>query len=185
MLVVVYPSSACSPSGAFTRFSNSPRSLVKRLDKAPLQVTVTLDSRCLWSPSSWGDRMPTARGNTSEAVTKDRTRAEGRPAASKAQVTETELRAMLATLPVTIQGVRDRALLLVGFVGAFRPVGAGGARRRGRGRPLRGARDRAAALEDGPGGRRTPEGDPRRRHAPSCARCVRCGRDSRGRRSQA
>lgn len=44
----------------------------------------------------------------------------GRATASKAPVTDAELKAMLATLPPTIRGVRDRALLLVGFVGAFR-----------------------------------------------------------------
>ncbi len=35
-------------------------------------------------------------------------------------VTEAELEAMLATLPATLVGIRDGALLLVGFVGAFR-----------------------------------------------------------------
>ncbi len=44
----------------------------------------------------------------------------GRATESKAPITDAELRAMLATLPATIHGVRDRALLLVGFVGAFR-----------------------------------------------------------------
>ncbi len=44
----------------------------------------------------------------------------GRATESKAPVTDAELRAMLATLPATIHGARDRALLLVGFVGAFR-----------------------------------------------------------------
>ena len=44
----------------------------------------------------------------------------GRPARQKAPVTEAELKAMLATLPPTLVGIRDRALLLVGFVGAFR-----------------------------------------------------------------
>jgi len=43
-----------------------------------------------------------------------------RPARQKAPITEAELKAMLATLPATLVGVRDRALLLVGFVGAFR-----------------------------------------------------------------
>lgn len=44
----------------------------------------------------------------------------GRAAPSKAAITEPELKAMLATLPATIHGVRDRALLMFGFVGAFR-----------------------------------------------------------------
>lgn len=44
----------------------------------------------------------------------------GRAAPSRAAITEAELKAMLATLPATIHGARDRALLLVGFVGAFR-----------------------------------------------------------------
>jgi len=44
----------------------------------------------------------------------------GRPARQKAPVTEAELKAMLATLPPTLVGIRDRAILLVGFVGAFR-----------------------------------------------------------------
>jgi len=44
----------------------------------------------------------------------------GRPARQKAPVTEAELKAMLTALPATLVGIRDRALLLIGVVGAFR-----------------------------------------------------------------
>ena len=47
-------------------------------------------------------------------------RAKGTAQVGKAAVLTADLRAMLATLPDTLAGRRDRALLLVGFAGAFR-----------------------------------------------------------------
>lgn len=44
----------------------------------------------------------------------------GRRPAKKAPVTPGDLRALVAALPDTLAGKRDRALLLVGFAGAFR-----------------------------------------------------------------
>ena len=63
---------------------------------------------------------PPSHHNGVKRFTEGLRRELGRAAASKAPVTEAELRVMLATLPATTQGIRDRALLLVGFVGAFR-----------------------------------------------------------------
>jgi integrase len=40
--------------------------------------------------------------------------------AAKAPIVTAQLRAMVGTLPDTLQGARDRALLLIGFAGAFR-----------------------------------------------------------------
>jgi site-specific recombinase XerD len=47
-------------------------------------------------------------------------RAKGTAQAAKSPVITDELRRMLACLPDTLPGVRDRALLLMGFAGAFR-----------------------------------------------------------------
>jgi integrase len=47
-------------------------------------------------------------------------RAKGTAAAAKAPSLVEDIRAMLATLPEGLLGVRDRALLLIGFAGAFR-----------------------------------------------------------------
>ncbi len=63
---------------------------------------------------------PPSQHNGVKRFTEGLRRELGRATASKAPVTEAELRAMVAALPATIQGIRDRAILLVGFVGAFR-----------------------------------------------------------------
>lgn len=47
-------------------------------------------------------------------------RAKGTAQEGKAPVLTDELRAMVATLPDSLLGIRDRALLLLGFAGAFR-----------------------------------------------------------------
>jgi len=47
-------------------------------------------------------------------------RAKGTAQAGKAPALTADVRAMVATLPDTLLGVRDRALLLLGFAGAFR-----------------------------------------------------------------
>ena len=48
-------------------------------------------------------------------------RAHGRPPARKAPAVDREIRSMVDTLdPTTTQGLRDRAVLLLGFAGAFR-----------------------------------------------------------------
>ena len=47
-------------------------------------------------------------------------RSYGAPPCGKAAAVTDIVRAMVATLPTTCKGVRDRALLLVGFAGAFR-----------------------------------------------------------------
>jgi site-specific recombinase XerD len=47
-------------------------------------------------------------------------RTKGTAAASKTPVLVEDLRRMVSKLPVNLLGVRDRALLLVGFAGAFR-----------------------------------------------------------------
>jgi integrase len=47
-------------------------------------------------------------------------RAQGTPADAKAATLTEDIRAMVAALPEGLLGVRDRALLLVGFAGAFR-----------------------------------------------------------------
>ena len=47
-------------------------------------------------------------------------RAKGTAQAGKAPVLTADVRAMVATLPDTLLGLRDRALLLLGFAGAFR-----------------------------------------------------------------
>lgn len=47
-------------------------------------------------------------------------RALGVAPSQKAPISPSELRAMVKTRPDTLQGLRDRALLLVGFAGAFR-----------------------------------------------------------------
>ncbi len=47
-------------------------------------------------------------------------RAKGIATAKKAALSVTDLRGMLATLPDSLLGLRDRALLLVGFAGGFR-----------------------------------------------------------------
>jgi site-specific recombinase XerD len=48
------------------------------------------------------------------------TRQKGMPPKKKAPVTRDELRAMVEALPASLTGQRDRALLLLGFAGAFR-----------------------------------------------------------------
>ncbi len=47
-------------------------------------------------------------------------RAKGTAAAAKRPVLTADLKRMIETLPDTLRGTRDRALLLVGFAGAFR-----------------------------------------------------------------
>lgn len=47
-------------------------------------------------------------------------RSKGTAQEGKDPATTTEIRAMAATMPASILGIRDRALLLVGFAGAFR-----------------------------------------------------------------
>src|SRR5438477_7373562 len=47
-------------------------------------------------------------------------RAKGSAPTQKAAAEIAVIRAMVATLSPTLQGVRDRAILLVGFAGAFR-----------------------------------------------------------------
>jgi integrase len=47
-------------------------------------------------------------------------RAHGRPALSKRALTSDELRQAVENLPNSVQGIRDRALLLLGFAGALR-----------------------------------------------------------------
>lgn len=66
-----------------------------------------------------GVESPTTHGSV-KSVLRGITRTKGAAQAQKAAVSVEQLRAMIATLPESLLGCRDRALLLVGFAGAFR-----------------------------------------------------------------
>ncbi len=66
-----------------------------------------------------GEEPPTGRLEVAATVAGIR-RALGTAPTRKAPALTTDLRAMVGQLPNTLRGVRDRALLLVGFAGAFR-----------------------------------------------------------------
>jgi integrase len=66
-----------------------------------------------------GHPVPTEDG-TLRAVWRGIRRAKGTAQVGKAALLTNDLRAMMLVLPVSPSGVRDRALLLLGFAGAFR-----------------------------------------------------------------
>lgn len=66
-----------------------------------------------------GYQSPTKDGRVRE-ILKGLVRERGSATKSKTALGTNELRAMLAALPTTTIGIRDRALLLLGFLGAFR-----------------------------------------------------------------
>lgn len=66
-----------------------------------------------------GLESPTTHGSV-KSVLRGITRTKGASQSQKAAVSIEQLRAMIGTLPDSLLGCRDRALLLVGFAGAFR-----------------------------------------------------------------
>ena len=66
-----------------------------------------------------GAESPTTHGSV-KSVLRGIARAKGTAQAQKAAINTEQLRSMVATLPESLLGCRDRALLLVGFAGAFR-----------------------------------------------------------------
>ena len=102
----LYITGCVSPSGPAAADRSSVATLERRL------------SALVWNYNQRGEVLDRRDRHISEVMAGIR-RQHGRPPAGKEAVLAADLLAMLDTLPRDLRGLRDRAILLVGFAGGY------------------------------------------------------------------